>query len=64
MNLEGRGDTIQSTIMLFDKNDTSLFTSLAYAAALRMFITEFYVSQQRCIITKSSQSPKYTSSED
>lgn len=31
---------------------------------IRMFITEFYVSQQRCIITKSSQSSRYTSSED
>lgn len=31
---------------------------------VRMFVTEFYVSQQRCIVAKSLQSPKYTSSED
>jgi len=36
MNLEGREDTIQSTITLLDKNNTSLFTSLEYAAASRV----------------------------
>lgn len=35
MNLEGKGDMIQSTITLLDKNGTSLFTSLEYAAASR-----------------------------
>lgn len=36
MNLGGRRDTIQSTITLLDKNGTTLFTSLEYAAASRV----------------------------
>lgn len=36
MNLEGKGDMIQSTITWLDKNGTSLFTSLEYAAASRV----------------------------